>query len=79
MKAAHLSDNLPGDRKPERRPGRQTDSKTSRDTGLGPGLSCLLGPYNWRDNQVNRTSNVVQSTKLTAQLFIKINYSLCDL
>ena len=52
MKAAHLSDNLLADRKPERRLARQIDSKTSRDPDLGPGLSCLLCPYNWLDNRV---------------------------
>ena len=52
MKAARLSDNLLADRKPERRLARQIDSKTSRDPDLGPGLSCLLCPYNWLDNQV---------------------------
>ena len=50
MKAAHLSDNLPGDRKPETQPARRIDSKTSRDPALRAALSCLLCPYNWRDN-----------------------------
>ena len=52
MKAAHLSDNLPGDRKPERRPALRIDSKTSRDPALSTTSSCPLCPYNWTDNQV---------------------------
>ena len=50
MKAAHLSDNLLADRKPERRHGRQIDSKTSRGPEVGARRSCVLCPCHWRDN-----------------------------